>query len=102
MSCTLKFALAGLCLALAPAALADPGETVSRRVAYSDLDMSSAAGGTILLGRLEKAARRLCDDVTGHSPMLRRTAMTCRRETVDAAVRDLGIASLNLAWNGKN
>ena len=100
MSRTFKIAAAVIAasLILAPAALA---QEVSMPVAYGDLDMSSNAGGVTLLRRIEGAARKVCDKAVPRSPLTPRAVTTCRRETVEGAVRGLNIGALTLAWTGK-
>lgn len=103
MSPTLKFAFAALAFsAIAPAALAEKAPAPrSYIVAFDDLDMSATAGGRTLLGRIEKAARKVCGRATGHAPLVQRMAARCRKETVAATVRHLGLDTLTLAWSGE-
>jgi UrcA family protein len=102
MSATLKIALAALAIsAFAPAAFADKPEQISFRVAFGDLNMSAPSAGHTLLGRIEQAAFRVCDKATPHSPLLRRKAIECRRQTVANTVRGLDFPTLSVAWNGK-
>jgi UrcA family protein len=103
MSATIKIALAAIALsALAPAAFADkPVEQASFRIAYGDLDMSTPQNGVKLLGRIEKAARRVCVAAIPRSPLFERETVNCRNETVASTVRSLGFTTLTVAWNGK-
>ena len=97
------FAIAVTAAAGAPAALAESGvEQMSVRVRYADLDMSSVAGGHALLGRIQRAARMVCEDTIPHSPLTPRAVRACRTETVANVVHDLNIAGLTLAWSGRN
>jgi UrcA family protein len=104
MSSTIKSALAALILAaaFAPSALAQsPGEPGSVKVAYGDLDMSTATGGEILLKRVQSAARKACVKVIPRSSLTPQALTFCRRDTVEHAVRGMGIASLTAAWTGQ-
>ncbi|HEV7689286.1 MAG TPA: UrcA family protein [Hyphomonadaceae bacterium] len=102
MSATLKIAFAALALsALAPAAFADQPERISFRVGYGDLNMSAPSAGHTLLGRIEQAAYRVCDDATPRSALFRRKAIECRRQTIANTVRSLDFPTLSVAWNGK-
>lgn len=102
MSATLKIALAALAMsAFAPAAFADKPTEVSFRISYADLDMAKPDHGTKLLGRIERAARRICSTAIPHSPLFERLAIECRQETVARTVNSLGFDTLSVAWNGK-
>ena len=107
MSRTFKIAAALIAasLAFAPAALAQTHangiENVSIRVAYGDLDMSKPAGGIALLKRIEVAARKVCGEVRGRTPLRPHPPVNCRRETVARTVSSLSIGTLTLAWSGK-
>ena len=103
-----KFALVAVALlglasdAFAPAAFADEEPQLhSFQVAYGDLNLSAPAGGRTLLGRIEKAARKVCGHAIPLSPLLQREAINCRREAVAATVRGLGFPTLTVAWSGK-
>jgi len=104
MSSTIKSAFAALILAaaFAPSALAQsPGEPGSVKVAYGDLDISTAPGGEILLKRVQSAARQACIKVIPRSSLTPQALTVCRRDTVEHAVRGLDIAALTFAWSGK-
>jgi UrcA family protein len=101
MSLAIKSAFAALVLATAfvPSALAQTsGKTVSVRVAYGDLNVSTAAGGKILLKRIQSAARAACSKAIPRSPLTPRAFTVCRRDTVERSVRDMSIATLTAAW----
>jgi UrcA family protein len=103
MSRTFKTAFVALiaAAALTPAALAQtPTEPVSVRVAYGDLNMSSRAGGEILLHRIQSAAKKACAKEVEQSPLTPRAMTSCRQDTVAHAVRQLNIATLTAAWGG--
>jgi UrcA family protein len=104
MSRTIKSAFAALALsmAFAPAAFAQAGrEEVSIRVAYGDLNMSSASGGQTLLERIDGAARKVCGKRSDYSPLQPHSVSECRHDAVAAAVARLRIDTLTQAWNGK-
>lgn len=101
MSFTVKFALAAfaLSIAAAPAALAEAGQKqVALRVAYGDLDMSTPLGGQTLLGRIEGAARTICDEADRKARPDENRSYKCRRRTVESAVRAMNKPMLSLAW----
>jgi UrcA family protein len=102
MSRTFKIAIAAAlsAIALAPAAFADTGsKDVSVRIAYGDLDMSTAKGASTLLKRIQGAARAVCKDSIERSPLSPRAETQCRRNTVGAVVAQLDIGTLTAAWN---
>jgi UrcA family protein len=104
MTRTIKFALAALAIAAiaAPAAFADAGKSqVSLRIAYSDLDMTTPMGGQTLLGRIDGAARKICDEADHKAKPDENGTYKCRRRTVESAVRAMNKPMLSLAWNGK-
>lgn len=103
MSATFKSVLVSLAIAatLAPAAMAQtPAEPASVRVAYGDLNMSTQAGGDVLLKRINTAARRACQKVTTASPMTPHAVASCKHETIASTVRQLDITTLTAAWEG--
>lgn len=103
MSATFKSAIVSLfaAAALVPAALAQaPAESASVRVAYGDLNMSSRAGGEILLSRINAAARKACEKVTVASPLTPQAVASCKHETIANTVRQLNMATLTAAWEG--
>jgi UrcA family protein len=103
MSAIFKFALAsfGATVVLAPVAMAQiPAEPASVRVAYGDLNMSTQAGGEILLKRISTAARRACQKVTTASPLTPHAIASCKHETIGSTVRQLDIATLTAVWEG--
>ncbi len=86
--------------ALTPAAAAQKGiEEVSVRVAYGDLDTSTIKGADTLLKRIESAARKVCRDTIGRSPLKPRSDAECRRETAGSTVARLNVDTLTTAWS---
>jgi UrcA family protein len=75
------------------AAAATPPPTVSIRIPYSDLDLTSDAGITELYARVRRAARQVCRTQTTGSRVDERYP-ACMRQTVDRAVAQLGVAAL--------
>jgi UrcA family protein len=103
MSPTPKSALAALILsaALFPAALAQPpGEHASASIAFDDLDTSTPAHAGILLKRIQSAANNVCEQAVPRSSLTPRALTLCRKDTVRAVVRELGISTLTAAWSG--
>lgn len=104
MTCTFKSALASLVVAVAltPAALAQsPAAPESVRVGYGDLNMSTRAGGEILLHRIHSAAKKACAKAVELSPLTPRAMTNCRQDTVDHAVHQMDIVTLTAAWGGE-
>jgi len=104
MSATFKSALVSLfaAVAIAPAALAQtPAEPASVRVAYGDLNMSTSAGGEILLHRISSAAKKACARAVERSPLTPAAMTNCRQDTVESVVRQMNFATLTTAWNGE-
>jgi UrcA family protein len=103
MSCTFKSALIALisAAALTPAVFAETSaEPASIRVAYGDLNMSSAAGGRTLLKRISIAARKACQKVTETSLLKPLAVSSCKHETIASTVRRLNMVTLTAAWEG--
>jgi UrcA family protein len=104
MSRTFKSALVSLFVAaaVAPAAIAQaPSEPASVRVAYGDLNMSTRAGGEILLSRIHSAAKKACSRAVEDSPLTPRAMTNCRKDSVAYAVQQMNIATLTAAWAGQ-
>lgn len=104
MSRPFKSALVSLfaAVAIAPAALAQtPAEPASVRVAYGDLNMSTRAGGEILLHRISSAAKKACARVVERSPLTPAAMTNCRQDTIESVVRQMNFATLTTAWNGE-
>lgn len=81
-------------LGLAPdAAAAAPAPTVSIRIPYADLDLTTDSGITELYARVRRAARQVCRPQTTGSRLDERYP-ACMRETVDRAVAQLGVTAL--------
>jgi UrcA family protein len=76
------FAFAAAMVATSATVLfASPSQAAEKRVAYSDLDLATAAGRATLDRRIGSAAQSVCWIENGD---IRATA-TCRRESVAAA-----------------
>ena len=105
MSRTFKSVFVSLVVAaaIAPAALAQtPAEPASVRVAYGDLNMSTRAGGEVLLHRIQSAAKKACAKDVERSPLTPAAMTHCRQDTVASAVRQMNIATLTAAWGGQS
>jgi UrcA family protein len=79
-----------------PAFAAQPGnEEPSTTVEFGDLNLNTDAGRRELLGRLSKAADRVCRErvTSAHSPLdafgYRRAYLSCYRDTLAAAVEKI-------------
>jgi UrcA family protein len=82
------------------ATAADGGKAAfSLPVRYSDLDLSVASDGAILLARIKIAARRVCQSATPQTQLKPHRVAECANETVEGLVQQLGIETLTLAWS---
>jgi len=89
-------------LAASSGAVADGKKTeFSRSVGYSDLDLSVASDGAILLARIKTAARRVCESATPQTQLKPQRVADCTNEAVEGLVRQLDIQTLTLAWSGR-
>jgi UrcA family protein len=101
---TIAYALAAFVIAatFAPATLAEPAPAqASMRITYHDLDMSTLQGGKILLGRVEAAAHKICEDAARRAKPDENMTYRCRRRTVQAVVRSINNHLLTRAWSGE-
>jgi UrcA family protein len=95
-SILIAIAGAGLAsLASAPSsARAQPAsnsESVSVRINFADLNLSSQQGARAMMGRIQGAARSICGDPSSMVDLGERArSETCIDQTVDDAVRSLG------------
>ncbi len=82
---------AGLAFAALPAQAEQNGvETRSLVVSHADIDLRSEAGAAIMLQRLERASRRVCDGGPRRRPLAEiRQIRACRTETLENAVNAL-------------
>ena len=92
-------AATGLWLAAMTAELAhaDSPPVQAATVAYSDLDLSTTDGAHALLGRIDRAAKRICGPEPVHSPLTPRAGAfyrECVIASVDAAVTRIGSPAL--------
>lgn len=71
-------------------------QRISRIVSYGDLDLTKAQDASVLLGRIESAARIVCGEKTG--PALTgsrfKTFQKCQSSTVATAVDTVGVPTL--------
>lgn len=96
-------ALAGVslaALAIAPsAAQAQPAssqESVSVRISYADLNLSSPEGAREMMGRIQGAARIICGESSMNNDLSERARThACVDATVSEAVRSLGAPSVS-------
>jgi UrcA family protein len=82
-------------LADAPAGSIAP-QTV---VKYADLDLTSDAGASALLRRIEAAARQVCGDPRVVQPLTRSTRIRhCNTQAIEHAVTAIGAPKVTLAY----
>jgi UrcA family protein len=99
-SVLIAIAGAGLAsLAAAPGsarAQTDPNsESVSVRISYADLNLSSREDARKMFGRIQGAARRICGDPSSMVDLGERaSAETCIDQTVSDAVRSLNVPTV--------
>ncbi len=66
------------------------GAEVSVRVPFADLNLANPAGAAAALGRIDAAARVVCDPGDTRQLVMHKLAQTCERDAVERAVADLG------------
>ncbi|MBS0365108.1 MAG: UrcA family protein [Proteobacteria bacterium] len=96
--CTSFVPAAVVTLGLAAAAHAD-NETLSVRVNYSDLNLSSSAGASKLYQRITAAAREVCP-YDSRSMAQYEHAKACKRQAIDEAVAKVNSPLLTAVHNG--
>ncbi|HVW67563.1 MAG TPA: UrcA family protein [Steroidobacteraceae bacterium] len=69
-------------------------EVPSRKVSYSDLDLSTAAGTRALYSRITAAARMVCPEENNADLAGVVRARTCRREAIERAVASVNSPQL--------
>ena len=77
--------------ALALSATADPARTL---VSYQDLDLSSPQDAKVLYGRIDKAARRVCQQWSGRELRQLNIFRQCRQDAIANAVAEVNQGSL--------
>lgn len=87
-------------LAIAPgAAQAQPAssqESVSVRISYADLNLSSSEGAREMMGRIESAARIICGESSTNNDLSERAREhSCVDATMSEAVRSLDAPSVS-------
>ena len=97
----------GLSLALSVPGEAAPlasADTITRTevVKYGDLNVATTAGAAMLYDRIRTAASRVCRDVIPSvSARNRFERMTCVRELMDTAVKDVNRPALTALHEGR-
>ena len=95
------FGAVAIAAAFAPKAVADEynvhlstrsvvGSEASVHVPYADLNLANPSGAEIMLGRIDAAARAVCDPGDTRQLVLHKLAQSCERDAVERAVADLG------------
>ena len=97
----------GLALALSVPSEAAPlasADTITRTevVKFYDLNVATTAGASMLYDRIRTAASRVCRDVVSTmSARNRFERMTCVRELMDTAVKDVNRPALTALHEGR-
>ena len=75
------------CAASTGRAVADqPGEALTRKVTYGDLDLGSEQGAKALYGRLRIAAREVCTSFESTDPIHQELWQNCVDNALESAV----------------
>jgi UrcA family protein len=93
-----------LSLLAAPAAPAQNAASALPQltVRYDDLNLSSDAGTTILLHRLERAARRVCGDTNERQPLAQLAEFRhCEAQSLERAIIAVNTHKLTIAYRNK-
>lgn len=94
-----------LAAAITPAASAKGAsqtDTVSQAVYMGDLNLESPEGAATLLGRIKRAANRVCDNIGGSRPLaMRRAAQRCASQAISDAVADLDLPVVTALYTGE-
>jgi UrcA family protein len=88
--------LMGSLCAFDMAAAAEPStDFVTRRINYSDLDLSRKAGAAALYSRIKSAARQVCDPLGASELWVSYTQVRlCVHQAIDRAVADVNAPAL--------
>jgi UrcA family protein len=102
------FAIAALAMtvlspvATALAAAPDADALPQVAVTFADLDLASDAGATLLLRRIEAAARQVCGDPRELQPMARSMRVRqCNAQAIERAVTKVGAPKVTLAYRAR-
>ena len=96
--------VAALCLAsLCAAARADDTAAVvpSRTIHYSDLDLGTPAGASLLYNRIRRAAERVCGEVDSRELARAAAAKACVDRAIAASVRSVNNPRLTSVYDAR-
>jgi UrcA family protein len=88
-SLALAGAFAALTVTATSFAAPPSGNPPSVTVRYSDLDLSTAAGATVLYHRISAAARQVCPDSYTRDLGMLAASQRCQADAIAQAVREL-------------
>jgi UrcA family protein len=102
---TLTALTAALALGLSASgqsAAAQNTETVSVKVSYADLNLSTEAGAKVMLQRIRSAAKKICGDGSDDPVAFIYQTLPCAKATTDRAVAKFGNPIVTALNSGKS
>lgn len=88
-------------LAAGPALADDSDVAPGVKVSYADLDLSKQAGAEALYGRIQAAARSVCERADGRDIDRFTLYRQCYTESIEAALKEVDVKSLYAVHNRK-
>ena len=79
-------------------------ETRSQAISYTDLDLSTSEGASVLVGRINNAARTVCSPSPVHAASFQENAdyERCMRQATGQAVNGLGNRDVTYAYKRRH
>src|SRR3984957_5412018 len=97
-------AVAAVCLASVPG-VAHGGEAAhgvpTRTVHYSDLDINTRAGATVLYARIRNAAQQVCGDADSRQLAVSAAVKACVNRAISTSVRSVNSPKLTSVYNSQ-
>lgn len=94
----LAVTLASIC---AIARAGDPVEPAQRTVRFADLDLTHAAGVTVLRHRIRAAAEEVCQPLYQHDLVMLAASRACVTDAIARAVKDINSPTLSRSYQAK-
>jgi UrcA family protein len=73
----------------------------ARTVHYSDLDINTRAGATVLYARIRNAANQVCGDVDSRQLVVSAAAKACVKRAIYTSVRSVNSPKLTSVYNSQ-
>jgi UrcA family protein len=85
-----SFIMLGCAASVTTALAAEPGDLLTKTVAYGDLNLDTPQGAKALYGRLRVAASTVCSPLEGRALSNQASWRTCYNRAIAAAVLQVG------------